>query len=145
MCGRVLDIGSYDVNGTVRPLFLEATEYIGTDQNPGPGVDLVIPNAELLQEFGRRSFDTVICCETLEHDLNFLATVDSIHKMLRPRGKLVISTPGFHFIYHGVPGQFYDYWRFSEDVYGQVFFDGLKILNLQNWKNEFMACIGEKS
>jgi hypothetical protein len=37
---RVLDIGSLDINGSVRPLFRGGT-YTGIDVAAGPGVDIV--------------------------------------------------------------------------------------------------------
>ena len=37
----VLEIGSYDVNGTVRKLFAAAGHYVGVDLVEGPGVDVV--------------------------------------------------------------------------------------------------------
>jgi hypothetical protein len=38
---KVLEIGSYDVNGSLRSLFAKAGEYTGVDLKEGPGVDLV--------------------------------------------------------------------------------------------------------
>ena len=64
-----LEIGSYDVNGSVRPLVavLKPREYIGVDLRPGPGVDVVCDacSGALADRYGR--FDIVIATETLEH------------------------------------------------------------------------------
>jgi 23S rRNA G2069 N7-methylase RlmK/C1962 C5-methylase RlmI len=38
---RVLEIGSYDVNGGIRHLFRGASDYVGVDLDHGPGVDRV--------------------------------------------------------------------------------------------------------
>ena len=38
---KVLEIGSLDINGSVRPLFEDAEYYLGIDMQEGPGVDLV--------------------------------------------------------------------------------------------------------
>ena len=40
--GSVLDVGSYDVNGTYRPLFPAGWDYLGVDIEKGPNVDLVV-------------------------------------------------------------------------------------------------------
>ena len=37
---KILDIGSYDVNGTLKPIF-EKGNYIGLDMEAGPNVDVV--------------------------------------------------------------------------------------------------------
>jgi len=42
--GKVLEVGSYDVNGSVRPLFKNRQRfpsYTGIDMREGPGVDMV--------------------------------------------------------------------------------------------------------
>jgi len=59
---RVLDVGSYDVNGTYRDLFKPPYIYTGTDIEAGPNVDIVgwenVPD---------RSFDLVISGQVMEH------------------------------------------------------------------------------
>ena len=37
---KILDVGSYDVNGTMKPIF-EKGQYIGLDMEEGPNVDIV--------------------------------------------------------------------------------------------------------
>lgn len=126
--GRVLEIGSQNINGSIRDLFEDADEYVGIDMVEGPGVDLVLNASKSLQHFGQLSFDTIICCETLEHDLYFYDTVEQIYQMLRLGGFLIITTPTFGFPLHRHPK---DYWRFGEDAYREVFFSGMLVLDLQ--------------
>lgn len=38
-------------------------------------------------------FDTVICCETIEHLENPRATMRLCHRLLKPGGRLILSTP----------------------------------------------------
>src|SRR5208283_1437369 len=66
--GRVLEVGSMDINGSIRPAFGDASEYIGIDLTPGPGVDRVMSAHDLDQAWPAGWFDTVVCCEMLEHD-----------------------------------------------------------------------------
>jgi hypothetical protein len=128
--GRVLEIGAYNVNGTVRQFF-KPTEYIGTDMQAGPNVDKVLNNADLVKEFGFQSFDTVIACETLEHDITFWRTVQYLRAITRKY--LIITTPTFNFPLHRYPK---DYWRFGEDAYREVFFEGMEVLNLTELKTK---------
>ena len=59
---RVLDVGSYDVNGSVRDgiEMLGCAEYIGVDMRDGPGVDEVCDTVKLVERFGVESFDIII-------------------------------------------------------------------------------------
>jgi tetratricopeptide (TPR) repeat protein len=64
----VLEFGSYDVNGSIRPLF-SPRKYIGIDLVDGPGVDVVI-SADQFKSPER--FDVCISCECFEHNPVFL-------------------------------------------------------------------------
>lgn len=130
--GYVLEVGALDVNGTVRPYFADAIAYIGTDMMAGPNVDMVLNNSALPHNFINETFDTVIACEVLEHDLDFLHTVHSLRQVLRKGGFLIITTPTFGFPLHRYPR---DYWRFGEDAYREVFFDEMAILDLRHLDN----------
>ncbi len=60
----VLEVGSLDINGSVRPLFGEAGHYHGIDLVAGPGVDEV---ADAACWKPPRLFDVVVSAEVLEH------------------------------------------------------------------------------
>ncbi|RJQ24615.1 methyltransferase domain-containing protein [Candidatus Parcubacteria bacterium] len=144
--GRTLEIGSYNVNGTIRDSFQhKSNEYIGVDQSAGPCVDLVINAHELLDCFGSNSFDTILCCEMLEHDPQFWLTVGIMHQMLKPNGYLFVSTPTFGFPLHRFPK---DYWRFGEDAYREFIFKGFEILEIGEVKDcmnsPVLCCLGRK-
>src|SRR5262249_32046337 len=83
----VLEIGSWDVNGSVRRLFAGAT-YLGVDIVPGPGVDVVADGASFAPEHPP---DCVVCTEVLEHTLRAEAIVANAHRMLAPGGVLVLT------------------------------------------------------
>ncbi len=125
--GRMLEIGSYNVNGTIRDAFTDAAEYIGVDQTAGPGVDRVVLGQNIVDEFGAASFDTVACCEMLEHDPKPWLTLAQINTVLKPGGYLFISTPTFGFPVHRFPK---DYYRYGMDAYREVLFEGYEILTL---------------
>lgn len=128
--GRVLEVGSLNVNGTPRSAFEAVAEsYTGTDMQAGDGVDMVVNNGDLLDRFRPGTFDTVICCECLEHDRDFLDTVYTLQNLVQASGHLIITTPTFGFPLHRYPK---DYWRFGEDAYREVFFAGMDILDLRH-------------
>lgn len=128
--GRVLEVGSLNVNGTPRTVFEAVAEsYTGTDMQAGDGVDVVVNNGDLLDRFRPGTFDTVICCEVLEHDSYFGDTWFNMLNLLANNGHLIITTPTFGFPLHRYPK---DYWRFGEDAYRDVFFAGMDILDLRH-------------
>lgn len=60
----VLEIGSLNLNGSIRPYFEQCT-YVGVDVGPGPGVDVVAKGEDLTYAEG--SFDVVCSTECFEH------------------------------------------------------------------------------
>jgi hypothetical protein len=71
---KVLEVGSLNINGTVRDLFKDCL-YTGVDLASGKGVDLVGPVHTL--ELGK--FDTVISCECFEHDKHWKETFQKMY------------------------------------------------------------------
>lgn len=91
---RVLEVGSLNINGTVRDFF-HACEYVGVDVVPGPCVDVVslahdLPAMPLFAE----PFDVVISCEALEHDRFWPRTLAAMFAILRPGGLMVFTCAG---------------------------------------------------
>ncbi len=107
--GRTLELGSADVNGSVRPLF--SGDYVGIDHDSAAeGVDRVMSAGSL--DFPDASFDTVVSTSMLEHDPAFWRTLPEVARVLRPGGYLVLTTVSTGFGYHNPP----DYWRFEMDT-----------------------------
>lgn len=109
--GCTVEIGSLDINGSVRGLF--GPKYIGIDQSPGAGVDVIGDAVEVLWNHVQCA-DVIVCCEMLEHDLTPWRTLQAIRDSLRPGGYLVLTVRGFDdrgcWPKHNCPD---DYWRFS--------------------------------
>lgn len=82
---KILDVGSYDVNGNNRGLFNHDNikEYIGCDIIEGPGVDIVLPAHKLIF---RNYFNTIVSCECFEHDMHIKDTLKNIVLMLKSGG-----------------------------------------------------------
>lgn len=115
---RVLEVGSLDVNGSVRFMVEHRVpaEYIGVDIMPGPGVDQVADAVDLVDRFGSDSFDVVLCLEMLEHAEDWRATLWSMIRVLRPGGVLVITTRSPGFAYHHPP----DHWRYTQGAFVEI-------------------------
>jgi SAM-dependent methyltransferase len=125
---RVLEVGSRDVNGSVRSIFmaLGATDYLGVDTQAGPGVDRLCDVGNLASEFSGRPFDVVVTTEMLEHVRDWRRAISNLKRVVAPSGLLLITTRSFGFPYHDFPG---DYWRYELDDMRAVFRD-FEILSL---------------
>lgn len=128
--GSVLEVGSFDVNGSPRSVLAgRASAYVGVDIEPGPGVDVVLSGESLFPHFPAGHFDAVVCCECLEHTVRPWLVVDQLKAVLRPGGLLFVSTPTFGFPLHRYP---IDCYRFGEDAYRGWLFEGYEALALES-------------
>lgn len=95
----VIEIGSRQVNGTVRDLFEgptfarlpEPPFYVGIDLIPGPLVD-VLADARTWRPL--YLVDTVVCTSVLEHTAHGEELVKAASEMLKKDGVLILTTVG---------------------------------------------------
>ena len=108
---RILDIGSYDVNGSYRTL-LDAPNwtYTGVDLEAGPGVDVVLKSAYHLP-FASGSIDLVVSGQAFEHVEFFWMTWLEMMRVLKPGGMVFLIAPS-RGPEHRYPQ---DCWRFYPD------------------------------
>ncbi len=116
---------------------------------------ILAANANHLTDFADQSFDAVLCNAVLEHDPYFWKTLAEIQRVVAVGGLVVIGTPGYAELnfekklrrwlkhlaplsgnpdgwalqhatltlgVHNFPG---DYYRFSEQTFREVFFEGM--------------------
>ena len=108
---RMLEVGSLDVNGTVRAVLGPAVaSYYGVDIRPGAGVDEVLDVARLRERFGPAAFDLVTSTEMLEHCFDWQDALFQMMSVLRPGGLLLLTTRSPGFPLHDHPA---DHWRFD--------------------------------
>lgn len=86
----VVEIGSLDINGTVRGLFPGAVWH-GIDVVDGPAVDEVADGATWQPE---APVDLVVSCEVFEHTEDWRAIIANAFAMLRPLGEIVVTAAG---------------------------------------------------
>ncbi len=109
--GPVYEFGSFQVEGQedysdLRGLF-PGREYVGCDMRPGPGVDRVEDVSAMT--FPSESAGSVLCIETFEHVFEVRRAFDEVHRVLKPGGLFVITSP-LNFRIHAYPD---DYWRMT--------------------------------
>ena len=107
----VLDIGSMDVNGSLRDFRPEGSLYIGVDLSTGNGVNLVVrSNCQL--PFADEVFDIVVATSCFEHDAMFWLTFLEVCRVLKRGGYVYLNAPS-QGAYHQYP---IDAWRFFPDA-----------------------------
>lgn len=109
----VLEVGSYNVNGSVRELC--PTPYVGCDIVEGPGVDIVYDGDTLPAE--DESVATVLCLEVFEHAANPVRLAEEIVRVLMPGGTALVTARGVGFGYHNPP----DRWRYMPGALEELF------------------------
>ncbi len=116
---RVIEIGSYDVNGSLRKNveLHNPGEYIGIDIVKGPGVDIICPCEKLVQKFGKNSFDIVISTCSIEHIQDWIESISNIKNICKTNGIILIIVPS-DWPYHEYP---YDFWRYKKEDIKNIF------------------------
>jgi SAM-dependent methyltransferase len=107
----VVEIGSQDVNGSIRAFFGDAATYIGVDFADAKGVDVVLDDPYVLP-FETGSADIVVCNSCLEHSDFFWLSFLEIARILKGGGLCYLNVPS-NGPYHGYP---VDCWRFYPDA-----------------------------
>jgi SAM-dependent methyltransferase len=127
---RVLEVGSYNVNGTARDVIcpLGPSVYTGVDSHSGPCVDRIVLADELIKVFGEGSFDVVLSTEMLEHVRDWRMAVTQMKGVTKVGGLLVLTTRSPGFPYHPYPE---DHWRYTPDHFRAIFSD-MEIMALKD-------------
>jgi SAM-dependent methyltransferase len=108
---KVVEIGSYDVSGSVKPFFRDVKEYVGVDFTPGPGVDVILTDPYEFP-FKDNTFDVLLTTSCFEHSEMFWLTFLEGMRILKPNGLFYLNVPSSWMCYHQFP---VDCWRFYPD------------------------------
>lgn len=85
---KILEIGSYNVNGTIREFFI-GSDYIGADLTEGPGVDFVSDGH--LIDHDDNTYDITVSCECFEHNPYWLETFRNMYRMTKDGGFVIFT------------------------------------------------------
>jgi SAM-dependent methyltransferase len=91
---KIADVGAYDVNGTLKPIFnVKPWEYTGIDIAAGPNVDVVIPPDGRWVNILDATYDVVVSVSTLEHARRPWVMVMEMGRILKRGGLTCIAAP----------------------------------------------------
>lgn len=85
----ILEVGSYDVNGSIRNIFPFCNDYLGVDLAEGPNVDFVLDGDQI--DTLNRKFDLIISCECFEHAKNWKSIFNKMCQISNENSFIVIS------------------------------------------------------
>src|SRR2546423_2278321 len=108
---RILEIGSMDVNGSLRDFAETTTQYVGVDLEKGPSVDVIVKPGEKLP-FDDGSFNLVMASSAFEHDPSFWDTFLEMCRVTKRGGHVYVNAPSNGGV-HRYP---LDCWRFYPDA-----------------------------
>tara|TARA_Y100000389_G_scaffold65314_1_gene61375 strand:+ start:591 stop:1184 length:594 start_codon:yes stop_codon:yes gene_type:complete len=140
---KVLDIGSFDVNGNEKPWF-DDCDFIGLDLLPGPGVDIACAANEY--DAPAESFDTIISCECWEHNPFYKESIINAIRMLKPGGYFIWSCATTGRPVHGTASQDLIDKLKGETAQGNKIINWKTMPNVEkkDWDNEYYKNITEE-
>ena len=107
----LIELGSDDINGSLRKFCPANTEYIGLDFAEGKNVDIVLKSSYELP-FKDNSIDFVISTSCFEHSEFFWLSFKEIFRVLKSSGLFYVNAPS-NGTFHRHP---MDCWRFYPDA-----------------------------
>lgn len=70
----------------------------------------------LAMPFPTNTFDGIVLTEVLEHCRDPFGAMHEVFRVLKPSGLLLVTSP-FLWPWHGVEGEYEDYWRFTHQAW----------------------------
>lgn len=152
----VIEIGSRDINGSVRPHFPIAS-WIGIDCVDGPSVDVV---ADAVKYLPSQTADRVICCEVFEHTAEWRQIILRAYYWLKPGGTFIITCAGVGREPHSaIDGEILrageSYENVSEQQMSEALrfagFESIEVSGNEHWHDTYataqrkLICDGERS
>jgi len=95
---KVLEVGSLNVNGSVRCYFKEC-DYLGVDISEGEGVDVICRGEDF--GGGANSFDVVISTEMFEHNAQWIKCWLNMLRVLKEDGLMIFTCASLGRKQHG--------------------------------------------
>lgn len=133
---RVLEVGSQDINGSIRPMFPQASHYLGIDLGDADGVDWVVPG-ELI-ELPDGWADVVVSTECFEHCQRWDQVLRNMLRICRNGGLLILTCASAGRATHGTLDS--EDWcsPFTQEYYRNLSFENLnQKVPFDDWFDHF--------
>jgi hypothetical protein len=113
---KVLEVGSQDINGSVR-IHFEECNYTGIDLGEAPGVDLVVDINDYITP---NTYDTVISSEMLEHCKNWESALLRMYDNTKHKGMFILTCASINRHEHGTHNHTTNDSKFTLDHYRNI-------------------------
>ena len=134
---KILDLGSFDFNGSAKDIFKDTHNYMGMDIVAGKNVDIVMEDPYKIP-LEDASIDVVLSTSCFEHSEMFWLVFNEILRVLKPNGLFYLNAPS-NGPYHLHP---VDCYRFYPDSGNAL----IKWANYSGYQNSILleSFIGKK-
>ena len=119
----ILEVGSQNINGSVRDLFCSQGEYLGIDLGMAPDVDWTIPG-ELI-ELPNAWADIVISTECFEHCQDWVKVFINMMRISKPSGLVIVTCASIGRAAHGTVDSDEDSSPFTTNYYKNLGVDDI--------------------
>jgi SAM-dependent methyltransferase len=85
----IVEMGSLNINGTVRILFENPKQYVGIDLGEGKDVDVICKGEEY--DAPDESFDVAISAECFEHNPAWAETFENMYRLTKKNGLVTFT------------------------------------------------------
>lgn len=85
----IIEMGSLNINGTVRKLFENPVNYVGVDLGEGKDVDVVCRGEDY--DGPDKSFDVSISSECFEHNPMWAETFENMYRLTKDNGLITFT------------------------------------------------------
>ncbi len=111
----VLDVGSFDLNGTLKPIMIKFGNYTGIDLVNGPNVDVVVTEP-YRYPFPNGNFDLIVSNATVEHIQRPWVWMTELARLTAIGGMVIVMNPTV-MPYHAqeISNEALDCWRILKD------------------------------
>jgi hypothetical protein len=144
----VLEIGSLDINGSVRHLF-KSCAFMGLNITPGPGVNFVGSLSEFTDQLAvseTHSYDTVFSTEVLEHSKDWRTDIEDMWINCKPGGLVFFTCATTGRAEHGTHGNSPSSSPGTNDHYQNITQQMLEeVINFEKYFKEWEFSINHES
>ncbi|MDB3916509.1 methyltransferase domain-containing protein [Alphaproteobacteria bacterium] len=104
---KILDVAPEIYEGARKYFKVSTVDTLDIDPHSGADIIADLSHCPTVED---NSYDLVFCTEVLEHTATPQFCVDTLYRILRPNGTLIVTTPFNFRIHNPLP----DFWRFTE-------------------------------
>jgi SAM-dependent methyltransferase len=116
--GHVLEIGGNEYTKRFGGGRVTTSDVLHVE--PGPGVTIVA-DLQAAPNINSSTFDCIICTQTLQFIFDTASTIQTLHRILKPGGTVLVTTAGIAQIARPDAARFGEYWRFTGQALQRLF------------------------